>query len=502
MTQRSKSHKSSIKSENTEIKKTVAMDYSKLTQLIIKDLTKTNSKNVFYKKYSKDDILTYLQNPDRNEKNLRNMSRFLYDNSAHYRRLISYFADMPLFYYTVEPLGLDTSKVNLKTFKLAYSRACNTIENMNIYHEFNKILKIAFKEDIFYGYEYGNDKSYTIQRLNPDYCQVSSIEDGVYNFAFDFSYFDSHSDELYMYDKEFQLKYNIYKNGKTDYKWQELDSEKTICIKINQDIDYPYPPFASIFLELYDIQDYKALKKAKEELGNYKLLVMKIPMRKDSDNLNDFTIELDKAVDFYQKGVQALPDQVGMILSPMDIDSINFDKDTIDKNRVDEAEKSFWNGAGVSKNLFSGDANSGAGITLSMQTDMEMVLSIIRQFERWLNRKLKFMSGTYSFKVDMLNVTVFNQSDVTKQYLELAQYGIPVKRKVCASVGMQPNDVNTSIWLENKVLKLQDKLIPLQSSHTQSGNSSSGTPKTAGTNTEGSTEQTEENDGNNPDNRT
>lgn len=41
--------------------------------------------------------------------------------------------------------------------------------------------------------------SYFIQKLNPDYCQISSIEGGCFNFAFDFNYFKTYPEKLKQY---------------------------------------------------------------------------------------------------------------------------------------------------------------------------------------------------------------------------------------------------------------------------------------------------------------
>ena len=52
------------------------------------DLTSTSTKS--YTVYSKDNLRTYLQNPstEANQKNLRNLSEFLYTVSHVYRRLV------------------------------------------------------------------------------------------------------------------------------------------------------------------------------------------------------------------------------------------------------------------------------------------------------------------------------------------------------------------------------------------------------------------------------
>ena len=140
---------------------------------------------------------------------------------------------------------------------------------MNIKHEMLKCLQVAVREGVFYGYEYSTDDSYFIQKLDPDYCKISGIEDGVFTFKFDFQYFERDESILDNYANEFRTMYNKYKNssklrkaGKTeDLRWQELNSERSICIKTDETILFPFPPFVGVLQDVYDIQDYKALKR-------------------------------------------------------------------------------------------------------------------------------------------------------------------------------------------------------------------------------------------------
>jgi hypothetical protein len=476
----------------------IQMDFASMAKLILKDLSQTNEKLKFFNKYKKEDVISYLNNPQKNEKQLREISQFIYNASPHYRRLINYFAKMPLFYYNVIPYGLTPEKVNQKTFYSNFLKTLDLLENMNIRHEFSKVLTIAFREDVFYGYEYSNDTSYFIQKLDADYCRISSIEDGVYNFQFDFSFFDSNKEKLELYAPEFKSLYSQYQKDRNK-KWLELNSEKTICIKINEDLEYCIPPFAGVFEYLFDIEDYKSLQKARTEIDNYKLLVMNVPLRPDSDTNNDFLIELDAMQYFYNLTAQALPEGVGLAMSPTKMDSFTFNKDATYKNNVEEAIKAYWNGAGVPDVLFGSGANSGAIANLSIKTDEEIIFAVLRQMERWLNRKLKFNKGTYKFKVSILNITVFNYKDVQTSLLTASQYGVPVKMDLAISYGLTPSDVINKSFLEEDILGITDKWKPLQSSHTQS-ESNGGAPN-KGTNTEKVTETGQVNDGNNSNNR-
>ncbi|WP_460284850.1 hypothetical protein [Clostridium botulinum] len=477
------------------------MFFTSLASLIVNDLNKNNKKNSFFKKYKKQDVIDYLQNPQKYEIELRNISRFLYINSAHYKRLINYFANMALFYYDLKPTGItDVEKINQKKFIKEYYTICNRIDKMNLSHEFSKILTIAFKEDVFYGYEYETEASYFIKNLDPDYCSISSIEDGVYNYQFDFTFFNNKKEKLKEYGKEFEIKYNRYLKDRKRNRYQELDSKKTICIKINEEIEYPIPPFANVFEALYDINDYKMLKKAKEEIGNYQLLSMNIPMSdKTADEpMLDFTI----AKEFYAQALNVLPDQIGAILSPMKIDAIKFERDTPNNDKVIEAEDLFWSSAGVNGNLFNSKGNSGSVVDLSIKTDESIVFKVLKQGARWVNRKIKFDKTQFMYKFSFLDVTINNQQKMIDKYFKLAQYGLPVKTNLCSLVGLSPVDMQINTWLENDVLKLHENWLPLNSSHTQTneaddGNKKIGKPKKDIDELQETGEQTRENDSNN-----
>jgi len=453
------------------------LNFAKLGKMILNDLNKVESSpsSSVSKRFNKDNIVKFMSNPQRNEKQLREVSRYLYNASPNYKRLILYFAFLPTFDYIVEPYGLNTEKVNVSAFKKQYQKTLDVLENMNLPHEFLKVLKVAFKEDVFYGYEHESEDSYFIQPMNPEYCRISSIEDGVYNYAYDFTYFDRNPSKLDKFPSEFRVKYNQYKNGMQG-KWIELNSEKTICIKINEELEYPVPPFNVVFESIFDIEDYKKLKKAKTKLDNYMILTHEIPVNDKSGNADDFLIELDTAISFHNRAAQALPEEVGLVTSPMKMNAIKLDKGNKDSDNVAQAERDYYNAAGVSQVLFNSDKTTSVGLNKSVITDEQVAFAVLRQLERWVNRKLKRINKTYNFKINFLDITQFNKNEVAEKYLKAAQFGMPVKMALGASLGLSPSSFNSMAFLENEVLSLHDNLIPLQSSHTQAGAESGGAP--------------------------
>jgi hypothetical protein len=455
----------------------VVHDFSKITELIIKDLNLNRSQ--ITRQYTKVNVMTYLSNPRRYSKELQGMSAFLYDVSPHYRRLINYYARMPYLDYYVELYGLDQSKsVNVKTLRNNYNKATDYIELMNIRHEYGRALVSAWKLGTFYGYELFTKDSYFIKELPYDFCQISGIADGIYTFSFDMAYFDRNPTELPLYPKEFTKMFNSYKSG-SNPRWQEIDPARSVCIKVNEETYHDMPPFAGLFGDIFDIEDYKALRMANAIIGNYKFIVEKIPLRDKSEKNNDFLIDLKTVQMFHNKTASLLPDELGIFSTPFEIDTIEFSKDTTANDNVMNAEDGFYAASGTASQLFNAKGSSTATLAKSINVDEAEVFSILRQIERIGSGKLKNeISGSFKFRLRILDNTIFNRKENAETLLKNAQYGLPVKMMLCACLGISPSAVTSMNYLEEQVLGLSASFIPLSSSHTQTGGT--GDPNTTG----------------------
>lgn len=449
------------------------LKYANLAGIKLRDLENNKDYNPTYRKYTKSQIISYLENPASYEQQLRQMSQYLFNISNYYRRLIQYFAGMSTFSYIVVPYGVDYSKnVNLNKFRKGYYAVTNQLEKMNIRHEFSRALMVAFRDDIYYGYVWETNDSYTFQQLDADYCKISSIEDGVYNFAFNFGYFDSNKERLPNFPPEFTTMYNAYK-ADNKLKWQELPSENSVCLKVNEQSYVPVPPFVSLFSALADIEDYRAISKDASEVNNYKALCLEIPTGGDGT----FLIDYDLCKEFYDMMCNVLPENIGAFMSPMKVTDWNFEKSgaVSGTDEVAAAENSMWQQAGVNKILFGGGEDpSSSTLNLSTINDQMIVFMMMRQIERWINRKLKSVSSSIKFKINILDVTYFNRVEMHNQYLKDGQYGLPVRSAIMATAGYSPSDLENLSYLENTVLELNKNEVPLASSNTQSAVSDEG----------------------------
>ncbi len=427
-----------------------------------------------YTRYAKEDLLNYMQTPSTNEANIRNASIYMYDSSTQYKRLIQYYSFLLDWVYTIAPLNYDPTKIKEETFRKAYYKVSAQLETMNIPHEMQRATQITLKEGIIYGAIWQSGTSFFIQRINPDYCVLTSIVDGTWNYAVDMSKISEKM--LPMYPPEFATMYNAYQTGGNKY--QEVPESISFCLKADEtNNNYSLPPYASALPMLYDIETYKALQETSTEIGNYKLLAMKI----DTDEKGIPLLDWDLAQKYYRQLCASLPPYVGAVVTPMDMSSFEFDKSrgVNDVDTVSRAEEQFWGGTGTSPLLFGSIKSNTAGVLkLSIKSDEELMLGLQKQAERLINRILKNMSGTVKFKINFLPITKFNQEEKAAIYKEAATLGIPgSKAAYAATVGIPQTDLLGMNYIEMNLLDMGN-LTPLVSGYTSSSNNDdSGRPE-------------------------
>ena len=439
--------------------------FAKMQQIQLRQVGKNVTKS--YTQFTKADYRSYIENPANNEKNLREMSRFFYRVSTPYWRLIQYYSQLHLFYWTITPHLDFTGTVKQDKILKDYYKVLQFLVNMNLEHEMRKALTSVFKDGVFYGFVYNTNDSFYIDPFDPDYCQIAGVEDGSYTFNFNFKYYDQHPILLESIDKSLASQYNKYKNGSAE-QWQLIDPQRSICIKANEENALEIlPPLIGIFEDLMDLIDYKALIRNREEIMNYKMVIQKIPHRNNSGKVDDFEIDMDTAEAFHAQMQAIVPESVGVGLSPMDIETVEFKQDDSDADILAKAVRTIFDDAGTSLMLFNSDKSGSVGLDASIRTDEAMVFSMVRQIERWIRRYLKYeFKQKYDFR--FLDMTVFNRDKVLERELQLAQNSMPNKLTLMCAAGVNPLTTLSSLIFENEILKLHERFMPLQTSFTQS----------------------------------
>lgn len=445
--------------------------FASINKMILRDLNDpSNMKGVaFWGKFKKEDIKRFLSNPERHEKQLRDVVTYLYGASSHFRRLIQYFVALSDLSYVVSPFKIDTTTANIKSVTRNYRRVLNLMSAINIKDQGAKILTVCMREDVFYGTIHETTDSCIIQQLPSEFCAISVVEDGVPNVSFDFRYFVTYPESLKLYPPEFAEKYELYKTNQRLYRWQELSAPNSFAIKVNKDmLEFAMPPLAGILRELYDIEDYKEMKKTKTNIENYAMVVMQLGV----DAEGNWTMDYNKAKGFYKNLDAVLPEEIGSVLSPMPINKISFERThTGDTDTVAEAEQNLFSAAGVSSLLFNNPKASSNALLLSIKADQAITYGVVKSIESAINRFIRRHNFGKYFKVTFLDCSPFNRKEVSDGYLKAAQYGMPTVSYYLAANGIAQDEMDGLNFLEDQVLDVKSRFRPLQSSSTQSANS-------------------------------
>ena len=309
--------------------------------------------------------------------------------------------------------------------------------------------------------------------LDPDYCKISSQQyyKGVLNFAFNFDYF-SGANEFYLdiWDPIFKKLYNKYKSD-SSLRWQELPIENTVCFKINLDnLDYPIPPLSGLFDSIISLVDLQAVQDLKDSLEAYKLVYAKIDTISGTKDVDDFEIDLDLANAFFQKLQAAMPENVVMAMSPMTLDSIEFNTNNAsDVNIIAKAYENIINANGGIV-LNQNKITNSASFKLALQFDSMDAMAPVEQINAWVNLWIRNHLGETGMIVEYSDVSPYFVDDRIDQLQKIAQYSVPCKLELASLINANPVKERGMSYLEEALgIGVTSWNRPLVSSNVQNG---------------------------------
>ena len=461
------------------------INYSELKKLLLQNVGKTTTRT--YVQYTKDNIQTYLRSPLSNLDNIRLVSQFLYRVSAPYKIIVNYFANLGTFSYnTIYKTDLTKSSPEKNKMLKSYQETLLRLETMRFKDEFPNVIATAIRDGAFFGFCCDNEDTFFINALDPKYCKVSSIQNGVYDFSFNASFFDQGTNKYYidstinpdgLWDQVFIDGYNMYKSQGRDYMWFDIPPEKGICIIAGDDAICPLPYFLSVFNDLLDLLDYQDLIKSKTELENTVLLISKIPFLDGSNEVNDFSVDLDLVQATQAVIDEVVPSLVATAYSPCEVDKIEFNNDNQvqQTNIYSQALSNLMSNIGLSEMLFNPDKNGSVGLNASIKEDEMVFFRFLSRIESWVNRYLQLnISEDYLFYFHQ--ITYYSRNEYAGQLKEAATLGVPVKIDYGIVLGFTPLQLIHKTYFEN-ALDLSSLWTPLISSYNESSKSESGAPK-------------------------
>lgn len=308
--------------------------------------------------------------------------------------------------------------------------------------------------------------------LPTKYCRSYYIDsDGNDVLEFNVSYFDSITDEvirentLSVYPEEITNWYRRWKKSKVATYWCPVPAELAIYLPLIDGI----PTFLDLIPAVLDYEESKAINKARDLNEIRKIIVQKIPHLADGGLL----FEPDEAEYIHKGTVQMLKDDanVSVLTTYADVDAIVAHSNNDNAlNSVDKALKNIYAESGSSSQLFGTDSN--LSLETSINNDMALMMTFVKRVDALITRIInaKFGKSEVSFIYQTLPISYYNESKYIENSMKLANSGYSFIVPSLA-IGISQGELLNLKDLENDVLKLGDKLIPLSTSYTQSGNS-------------------------------
>ena len=163
----------------------------------VRDVTKTVRQTTI-SSYNKQNVITYLQNIDSYESELRGLSRYLFYRSQVYFRLIMYNATMfDLNSRYVVPAYDLTADNDKDSILKSYFETLQVLDRMDLQNSLLPMRINNFIEDVFYGCCWLDDTGIFILKIPPEYCKISGkYFTGDFSFSVDMSNYKKLEDVL------------------------------------------------------------------------------------------------------------------------------------------------------------------------------------------------------------------------------------------------------------------------------------------------------------------
>ena len=483
--------------------KTGKIDWTNFSRLMTYDLCTRTSviDNGCIGDISLSDIELALKYPKQGWKILLKVSEQLMKISPHYYRMNNLYSNMALFCWWIDLYDVKEN-ANISAIKKKYNELAAKLENMNLKHEFSKIMKVIPYQDVYCGLVFEDQSDFFFQQIDFKICELYQIQDGLYNYRINLTKIEPTN--LVGYPNYVQRAWFDLRDGKANAningEWYKPPVDKQICLKLNSQWEFPYPILISLIKDIFDLDIYKKLKLQSARTDNYKAIAVEVPI--DTNTVDKPLLTPETLGIFADINRESMTDDIGLLHTlGSNATPISFKDSSNTRNNVGDAIDELYNSSGTTKELFNG-SSSGTAVTFSIENDSGFIYGLYRQFERWTNRFIKirkYNKPTFKFFFYLLDVTIFNRDNVSKRYKEAVSLGVTVIDKWLATLDMTPSRTLGSFKLHKEIFDFQNNFVPLASSFNSSTDSNeTGRPsnKSKGETLDESGEKTEDLDSN------
>lgn len=424
-----------------------------------------------HRTYTLEDVERIIQSGSLSEQ--QKLSRTFFYKDGFYKRILIYYATLLKFMGILIPNPTFNKNLSDTYIQKRYNAALDFIENSSIQTLFTNCSLRVLIDGYYYGIvqTFGKE-SFTLMDLPAQYCR-SIVKDLKGNdlVEFNVTYFDSFTDQdikratLEAYPKIVRQYYRKWAAGKVESSWVLLPIELAVCFNLFEGL----PMFLSVIPATIQYDDTVDTERERDLDEIRKIIVQKIPHLQDGGLL--FEPEEAEVIHKGTVGMLKQNKNVSVLTTYADVDAI-VSKTTSEavSNNLEKMVQNIYNEGGVSNQVFAATGN--LSVEISIKNDVAFIMHLANKYSVFLSNLLNLVFGNtnINFKYEFLPITYYNESTFITDSFKLAQSGYSFILPALA-LGVTQRDLGNLKDLENDVMKLGEKLKPLQSAYTQSANS-------------------------------
>ena len=400
------------------------------------------------------------------------LSRNYFERGGFYWRLLMHYATLLKYTGLLIPNPSFGKNLSESYITKKYHSAVSFVDKANLPDLFTHIGTKVLRDGSYYGViQEVTDKSISILDLPIFYCR-SRFKDKEGNdiIEFNVTYFDTIHDGEYRkkalaaYPANVVNWYRRWKARKTKSPWCYISTSVGICMSLIDE----RPVFLNIIAAELEYEDAKDINKERDLEEIRKILIQHIPHLADGGLL----FEPEEAVEMHKGAVDMMKknENLSVLTTYADVDAI-VSKTANDNslNSVDKALTNIYAEAGSSSQLFGTDSNLSLGTSIT--NDMALMMVLARKMARFITSIIndKYGNTNITFTYKILPVSFYNQKEYVEEALKLANSGYSFLLPALA-MDLSQRELSNVKDLENDVLKLKEKLLPLSTSYTETGN--------------------------------
>ena len=400
------------------------------------------------------------------------LSRNYFERGGFYWRLLMHYATLLKYTGLLIPNPSFGKNLSESYITKKYHSAVSFIDKANLPDLFTHIATKVLRDGSYYGViQEVTDKSISILDLPIFYCR-SRFKDKEGNdiIEFNVTYFDTIRDKEYRkkafaaYPANVVNWYKRWQTGKVKSSWCYISTSVGICMSLIDE----RPVFLNIIAAELEYDEAKDINKERDLEEIRKVLIQHIPHLTDGGLL----FEPEEALEMHRGAVDMMKknENLSVLTTYADVDAI-VSKTANDNalNSVDKALTNIYAEAGSSSQLFGTDSN--LSLATSITNDMALMMVLARKLAKFItsiiNEKYGNTNITFTYKI--LPVSFYNQKEYVEETLKLANSGYSFLLPALA-MDLSQRELSSIKDLENDVLKLKEKLLPLSTSYTETGN--------------------------------